>query len=54
VSPTDCVIVVEAMKMEHDIVAGVAGSLSSLDVDVGAQVQARQLLATVTPAGTGQ
>jgi propionyl-CoA carboxylase alpha chain len=45
----DCVLVVEAMKMEHEIVAGVTGNLSSLDVSVGAQVQARQLLATVTP-----
>jgi geranyl-CoA carboxylase alpha subunit len=48
-APMDCVLVVEAMKMEHEIVAGVTGNLSSLDVSVGAQVQARQLLATVTP-----
>jgi geranyl-CoA carboxylase alpha subunit len=49
-SPRDCVLVVEAMKMEHEVVAGVAGCLASLAVAMGEQVQARQLLGTVTPA----
>ena len=46
---SDCVLVVEAMKMEHEIVAGVAGTLASISAHLGAQVQARQLLATMTP-----
>jgi geranyl-CoA carboxylase alpha subunit len=53
VSATDCVLVLEAMKMEHEIIAGVAGSLSSLDVALGTQVQARQVLATVTASSSG-
>ncbi len=43
------VLVLEAMKMEHRIVADVDGTLEQLLVSVGQQVKTRQLLAAITP-----
>jgi acetyl-CoA/propionyl-CoA carboxylase biotin carboxyl carrier protein len=43
-------LVVEAMKMEHAIVAPHDGVVSALEVRTGDQVAVDQLLATVTPA----
>ncbi len=48
------VLVLEAMKMEHQIVAPAAGVLAELRVSSGAQVNAGDLLAIVTSAGPGQ
>ena len=48
VAQGDVLLVVEAMKMEHALVAPFAGVLSELGVRVGDQVVVDQLLATVT------
>ena len=40
-------LVMEAMKMEHQIVAPFAGSVAALHIGVGAQVGARQLLVEI-------
>lgn len=47
----DAVVVVEAMKMEHSLVAPFAGTISELAVRVGERVALDQLLARVTPPG---
>ena len=43
-------VVLEAMKMEMQVVSDVAGRVAEVGVSVGAQVRARQLLLVVTPA----
>ncbi len=40
-------VVLEAMKMEHAIKAGISGTLTAVSCEVGQQVKSRQLLATV-------
>jgi propionyl-CoA carboxylase alpha chain len=45
------VLVLEAMKMEHQIVAPAAGVLAELRVSSGTQVNAGDLLGIVTAAG---
>jgi geranyl-CoA carboxylase alpha subunit len=45
------IAVIEAMKMEHRIVADVSGTLTTLAVSAGDQVRTRQLLAEITPEG---
>jgi len=42
-------IVLEAMKIEHEITAGRAGTLASVNVKPGEQVPTRHLLATLAP-----
>jgi geranyl-CoA carboxylase alpha subunit len=42
-------VILEAMKMEHEIVARAAGTVVSVNVKVGDQVANRQVLATITP-----
>ncbi len=42
-------VVLEAMKMEHEIAAGASGVVSSLEVTVGDTVEEGQLLAVLTP-----
>jgi geranyl-CoA carboxylase alpha subunit len=44
-------VVLEAMKMEFQVTAGVEGRVESVECAVGAQVSARQLLVSITPAG---
>jgi acetyl-CoA carboxylase carboxyltransferase component len=44
------VIVLEAMKMEHEVVAEVDGVVGELAVSVGEEVQEGQLLARISPA----
>jgi len=44
-------LVLEAMKMEHEIVAPAAGTLSALPVNVGDQVDAGALLAAIEETG---
>ncbi|MCY7365399.1 MAG: acetyl/propionyl-CoA carboxylase subunit alpha [Frankiaceae bacterium] len=51
VTTGDVLLVVEAMKMEHALIAPVDGAVSELSVRVGDQVAVDQLLAVVTPAG---
>jgi acetyl-CoA carboxylase carboxyltransferase component len=46
------VAVLEAMKMEHEILAEIDGVLASLAVSVGETVQEGQLLATLRPGAT--
>jgi multidrug efflux pump subunit AcrA (membrane-fusion protein) len=43
-------ITLEAMKMEHAVVAGVAGTVTELLVAVADQVTRGQLLATIAPS----
>jgi acetyl-CoA carboxylase carboxyltransferase component len=49
VSAHAAVIVLEAMKMEHELIAETDGILQSVEVAVGDAVDEGQLLATVTP-----
>jgi geranyl-CoA carboxylase alpha subunit len=44
-------VVLEAMKMEHQLKAGVSGRVNDLAVAVGDQVSSRQVIATVLEAG---
>ncbi|NOJ80601.1 acetyl-CoA carboxylase biotin carboxylase subunit [Myxococcus xanthus] len=44
VKPGDVLVVLEAMKMEFQVVADVAGTVAELNVSVGSQVKAKQLL----------
>jgi propionyl-CoA carboxylase alpha chain len=46
----ETVIVIEAMKMEHKIVAPRAGTITSLSVETGSQVDTGAVLAIVEPA----
>ncbi|MCC5999557.1 MAG: biotin/lipoyl-binding protein [Pararhodobacter sp.] len=48
------IAVLEAMKMEHPLKAGVAGRLAALAVQAGQQVKARQLIAEIEPENAGQ
>lgn len=48
-----CVVVIEAMKMEYEIRTSVAGIFASIHIELGAQVDARQLLAIVTASEQG-
>jgi geranyl-CoA carboxylase alpha subunit len=42
-------IVLEAMKIQHQITAGVAGTVQSINVSTGTQVKSRHLLAVIEP-----
>ena len=46
------IMVLESMKMEFEVKAPVAGQLSSLVVDVGEQIRAGTLLATIEPSSS--
>jgi acetyl-CoA carboxylase carboxyltransferase component len=48
------VVVLEAMKMEHEVVAGSDGVLERVEVAVGDAVQEGQVLAIVAPAAAGR
>ena len=50
VAAGDVLVVLEAMKMEHAVRAGAAGSVAEVHVAAGDQVDAGALLAVVTPA----
>jgi len=52
VSAGDVLVVLEAMKMEHEIPAGVDGIVHSIDVGVGDAVDTGQVLAAVTPGSS--
>ncbi|QDE87527.1 3-methylcrotonyl-CoA carboxylase [Myxococcus xanthus] len=47
VKPGDVLVVLEAMKMEFQVVADVTGTVAELNVSVGSQVKAKQLLVAV-------
>lgn len=49
VSAGRAVVVLESMKMQHDVLAGVDGFVASVDVAVGDTVAAQQPLVTVQP-----
>ena len=44
-------VVVEAMKMQHEMTAGATGTVVRVAVQAGDQVATRQLLAELKPAG---
>ncbi|MGA7704936.1 MAG: acetyl-CoA carboxylase biotin carboxyl carrier protein subunit, partial [Solirubrobacteraceae bacterium] len=46
------VVVLEAMKMEHEILAEAGGVVSSVEVAVGDSVQEGELLLVLTPGDT--
>ena len=52
VAKGQCVVVLEAMKMEHEVRATVGGTVGRLAVGEGDQVAARQLLVELRPEGT--
>ncbi|HEX2175619.1 MAG TPA: biotin carboxylase N-terminal domain-containing protein [Nocardioidaceae bacterium] len=54
VEPGQPIVVLEAMKMQHTIRAHDAGTVSTLSVAVGDQVDAGSVLAVVTPEGDEQ
>ena len=43
-------VVVEAMKMQHEMTAGASGTVARLSVNPGDQVAAHQLLVELKPA----
>ncbi|WP_434346755.1 acetyl-CoA carboxylase biotin carboxylase subunit [Myxococcus virescens] len=47
VKPGDVLLVLEAMKMEFQVVADVTGTVAELNVSVGSQVKAKQLLVSL-------
>jgi len=47
------IVILEAMKMQHEVTARLAGVVESLPVKVGDQVATRQLLAALKPAEAG-
>ncbi len=49
VSPGDLICVVEAMKMENELTAHQGGTVSALNVQVGAGVKVGDVVATITP-----
>ena len=51
VTEGDLLLVLEAMKMEHRLLADVDGTMTALHVSTGDQVKTRQLLAEITPKG---
>ena len=50
----DILVIIEAMKMEHEIRAAADGAVAEIAVKPGDQVDARQLLAVVADADTGK
>ena len=46
----DPIVVLTAMKMEHKLTAGIAGTVAELDAEVGATVDQGTLLARIEPA----
>ena len=53
VKPGDVLVVLEAMKMEFQVVADVTGTVVALNVSVGSQVKAKQLLVELAAEETG-
>jgi propionyl-CoA carboxylase alpha chain len=54
VSAGQPLLVLEAMKMQHPVVAGTAGVVRSLDVVVGTQVDAGAVLAVIEAVIEGE
>jgi len=52
VEPGQTLVVLEAMKMEHPLKAGVAGTVAAVSTAVGEQVKSRQLLISILQANT--
>jgi len=48
-----CLLVLEAMKMQHEVQAGIGGVVTSLCREVGAQVVAGELILEIEPAPDG-
>jgi biotin carboxyl carrier protein len=52
VAAGDVVVVIEAMKMEHSVRSPAGGTVASIPVAVGDQVEADQVLAVVEEHGS--
>jgi geranyl-CoA carboxylase alpha subunit len=46
------IVVLEAMKMEHQLKAGIAGVVAAINVQAGLQVKSKQILATIDEPGS--
>ena len=44
------IVVLEAMKMEHQLKSGISGTVNSINTQAGQQVKTKQLLASITAA----
>ena len=53
VVPGQCLLVLEAMKMQHEVQAGIGGVVTSLCRHAGAQVAAGELILEIEPAPEG-
>jgi geranyl-CoA carboxylase alpha subunit len=49
----DRLAVLEAMKMQHEIVAGMDGRVASIAASPGSQIAAGSLILEIEPAGAG-
>ena len=47
VSAGQTLVVLEAMKMEHPLKAGISGKVASVSCSAGHQVKSKQILATI-------
>jgi geranyl-CoA carboxylase alpha subunit len=54
VAAGDCLAILEAMKMQHQIVADVGGTVEAVEAAEGTQVAAEQLLLQIIPDGEPQ
>lgn len=52
VATGDLIAVIEAMKMENPVTAGIDGTVTEIAVEVGASVTNGAVLATIEPAAT--
>ena len=48
VSKGDCLLILEAMKMQHEISAHIDGIIENIDVDEGSQVSSGDLLLSIS------
>jgi len=45
----DVLLLLEAMKIEHSLIADIDGTVASVEVQVGEQVKSKQLLLSIAP-----
>jgi acetyl-CoA carboxylase carboxyltransferase component len=54
VAPGAALVIIEAMKMEHEVLAGAEGVVKSIEVQVGQTIDEGDLLAIVEPVDAGR